>query len=70
MALSKDAKAEIIAEYARAEGDTGSTEVQVALLTHAHQRTHRAPQDSTRRTTTPAVVFSSSSVSAVAFSTT
>ena len=33
MALSKDAKAEIIAEYARTEGDTGSTEVQVALLT-------------------------------------
>jgi small subunit ribosomal protein S15 len=33
MALSKDAKEQIISEYARAEGDTGSTEVQVALLT-------------------------------------
>jgi small subunit ribosomal protein S15 len=32
MALSKDAKEAIIAEYARTEGDTGSTEVQVALL--------------------------------------
>lgn len=33
MALSKDEKSTIIAEYAAAEGDTGSTEVQVALLT-------------------------------------
>ncbi len=33
MALSADQKAEIVAEYALAEGDTGSPEVQVALLT-------------------------------------
>jgi len=33
MALSKDEKSTIIAEYAAVEGDTGSTEVQVALLT-------------------------------------
>lgn len=33
MALSKDVKAQIIAEHARAEGDTGSPEVQIALLT-------------------------------------
>ena len=33
MPLSKDVKAKIIAEYTRGEGDTGSTEVQVALLT-------------------------------------
>lgn len=33
MPLSKDTKATIIAEYARGEADTGSAEVQVALLT-------------------------------------
>jgi small subunit ribosomal protein S15 len=33
MALPKEVKAPIIAEYQRGEGDTGSTEVQVALLT-------------------------------------
>ncbi|MCL4079605.1 30S ribosomal protein S15 [Coriobacteriia bacterium Es71-Z0120] len=33
MALSKDVKAQIIAEHARSEGDTGSPEVQIALLT-------------------------------------
>jgi small subunit ribosomal protein S15 len=33
MALHPDRKAEIIEEFQRAEGDTGSTEVQVALLT-------------------------------------
>jgi small subunit ribosomal protein S15 len=34
MALSVDEKAEIIQNFARAEGDTGSPEVQVALLTN------------------------------------
>lgn len=34
MALSVEKKAEIVADYARGEGDTGSPEVQVALLTH------------------------------------
>lgn len=33
MALSKEKKAEIVKKYARKEGDTGSTEVQVAILT-------------------------------------
>jgi small subunit ribosomal protein S15 len=33
MSLSKDAKSTIIAEHARAQGDTGSSEVQIALLT-------------------------------------
>jgi small subunit ribosomal protein S15 len=33
MALEKDVKTEIIAEHARTEGDTGSPEVQIALLT-------------------------------------
>ncbi|AXY25633.1 30S ribosomal protein S15 [Suicoccus acidiformans] len=33
MALSKERKEQIIAEYATHEGDTGSPEVQIALLT-------------------------------------
>ena len=46
MALSKDTKSEIIAQYKRGAADTGSTEVQVALLTARiaelteHLRTH------------------------------
>jgi len=34
MALTAQTKAEIVKEYQTAEGDTGSPEVQVALLTH------------------------------------
>ncbi len=34
MALSAVEKADIVKEYQQAEGDTGSPEVQVALLTH------------------------------------
>lgn len=34
MALSAQEKAEIVKSYQQAEGDTGSPEVQVALLTH------------------------------------
>jgi len=33
MALKKEQKLEIIKEFGRSEGDTGSTEVQVAILT-------------------------------------
>lgn len=33
MALSADVKAEIVKDYAQSAGDTGSPEVQVALLT-------------------------------------
>jgi small subunit ribosomal protein S15 len=32
MSLSSEAKQNVVAEYARSEGDTGSPEVQVALL--------------------------------------
>jgi small subunit ribosomal protein S15 len=32
MSLSSEAKQDIVTEYARADGDTGSPEVQVALL--------------------------------------
>lgn len=31
--ISKEKKASIVKEYARAEGDTGSPEVQIAILT-------------------------------------
>ena len=33
MALAKEVKTEIIKKYARTEGDTGSAEVQIAILT-------------------------------------
>lgn len=33
MALSKDKKQEVIKAFARSEGDTGSPEVQIAILT-------------------------------------
>lgn len=32
--LTKEEKAKIVAEYSRGENDTGSPEVQIALLTH------------------------------------
>ena len=34
MALTKEAKAKIIKEFAKSKNDVGSTEVQVAILTH------------------------------------
>ena len=34
MALTAEQKAELLKEYGRGENDTGSPEVQVALLTH------------------------------------
>ena len=33
MAISKEKKTELIKQYARTEGDTGSPEVQIAVLT-------------------------------------
>ena len=33
MTLTKAAKSQLIAEYARGDGDTGSAEVQIAVLT-------------------------------------
>ena len=38
MALSKDKKNSIVSEFARSKGDTGSVEVQVALLTERINR--------------------------------
>jgi small subunit ribosomal protein S15 len=47
MPLTKDKKQELIGKYGRADGDTGSAEVQIAMLTERinelteHLRTHR-----------------------------
>ncbi len=54
MALSASEKAEIVKEFRLAEGDTGSPEVQVALLTasinqlQGHFATHRHDHHSRR----------------------
>ena len=53
--LSKAEKQAIIKEYARFEGDTGSVEVQVAVLTHQinrlteHLKVHKKDFHSNRR---------------------
>ncbi len=52
--LQKDGKQTIIKEYQRAEGDTGSPEVQIALLTerinqlNEHLRAHKKDHHSRR----------------------
>ena len=54
MALDSAAKASIMADYATAEGDTGSPEVQVAILTERivnlteHFKTHAKDNHSRR----------------------
>lgn len=54
MTLTKDRKAELIGKYGRSEADTGSTEVQVALLTERinelteHLRLHSSDHHSRR----------------------
>jgi len=54
MGLTKDRKQELIGKFGRSEGDTGSAEVQVALLTERinelteHLRTHRKDHHSRR----------------------
>jgi len=54
MTLAKDRKAELIGKYGREDGDTGSTEVQVALLSERidhlteHLRAHRKDHHSRR----------------------
>ncbi|NAZ75030.1 MULTISPECIES: 30S ribosomal protein S15 [Kineococcus] len=54
MPLSADVKKQIIAEYATGEGDTGSPEVQVAMLTQRirdlteHLKTHQHDHHSRR----------------------
>lgn len=54
MALLKDQKAEIITEHARSDGDTGSPEVQISLLSTRiaelteHLKTHSKDHHSRR----------------------
>jgi small subunit ribosomal protein S15 len=54
MPLTKDKKAELIGKYGRSGGDTGSAEVQVALLTERinelteHLRSHTKDHHSRR----------------------
>ncbi len=54
MALTKEKKSEIIGEYGREAGDTGSPEVQIALLTERirqltdHLKTHKQDHHSRR----------------------
>ena len=43
MTLTQERKAEIVAQFGANAQDTGNTRVQVALLTAADQRPHRAP---------------------------
>lgn len=52
--MTKERKQELIAKYGRSEGDTGSPEVQIALLTERinhltdHLRTHKKDHHSRR----------------------
>lgn len=54
MAISKERKNEIIKQFARSEGDTGSPEVQIAVLTeeinhlNEHARMHKKDHHSYR----------------------
>jgi small subunit ribosomal protein S15 len=54
MTLTKDAKTEIIEGYARSEGDTGSADVQIAVLSRRiadlteHLKTHKSDHHSRR----------------------
>ena len=54
MALASDVKKQIMTEYATADGDTGSPEVQVAMLSRRisdltdHLRTHKHDHHSRR----------------------
>ncbi len=54
MSLTKEKKEEIIREFQQTEGDTGSPEVQIALLTHRinglieHLKQHKHDEGSRR----------------------
>lgn len=54
MALTKDSKVQIIKDFAREKGDTGSPEVQIALLTNQieklaeHLKEHKKDNHSRR----------------------
>ena len=52
--LTKEKKSELIGKYGRADGDTGSAEVQVALLTERINELTESPARRTAKTTTRA----------------
>ena len=66
MPLAREAKTEIITGYATKDGDTGSPEVQIALLTE-RIRDLTGISPAFPRTTTRDAASSSSSASAVVF---
>ena len=68
MPLAREEKQEIIAGFATTEGDTGSPEVQVALLTERIKELTGASPAASPRTIIRAAASSSSSASAAAFS--
>jgi len=54
MPLTKEGKQELVSRFGRSDGDTGSSEVQIALMTHRineltqHLRVHRKDHHSRR----------------------
>ena len=55
MSITSARKAELVNEYGTGtDADTGSPEVQVAILSDADRQPDRTPQGPTRRTTTRA----------------
>ena len=64
MSITADAQAELINEYARKEGDTGSPEVQVAILSRAHPANSTEHLATTTRISIPAAACWSWSASA------
>ena len=66
MPLARETKDQVISEYAVKDGDTGSAEVQIALLTERIKELNGHLKAS-RRTTNPAAASSSSSDSDGAF---
>ena len=54
MSITKERKQEVIGEFRRAKGDSGSPEVQIGILTHRinslteHMRTHKKDYASRR----------------------
>ena len=57
MAVTKDRKAELIKQYGKDEKDSGSAQVQVALLTERIRQLTDHYEVPTRRTSTLVVVF-------------
>lgn len=45
LSISKERTAELIKEFGKNDQDSGSAEVQVAILSEPHPQPHRAPED-------------------------